>query len=105
MPDHLHALVIGLAKWSDARRFVRVAKQQTAYHFKQAHGAQLWQRSFFDRTLRADEDTRDVIRYIVSNPVLAGLVASPCAYEFWGSQVYTRQQILEFVQDGTHART
>jgi REP element-mobilizing transposase RayT len=95
MPDHLHSLVTGLSQDSNLLAFVHLAKQSTGFHFKRCYGMQLWQQSFFDRTLRGDEDTHDVIRYMVNNPVRARLVAAPQDYEFWGSQTHRREEILE----------
>ncbi len=97
MPDHLHALVQGLAEEADLRRFVRLAKQRAGYLFARERHLQLWQESFFDRTLRQEDELADVIRYVVNNPVRAGLVPEPSAYRFWGSQIYTREEILEFI--------
>ena len=36
-------------------------------------GSRLWQPGYFDRALRAEEDVRRVARYIVANPLRAGL--------------------------------
>ena len=38
-----------------------------------------------------------MIKYIIENPVRAGLVADAREYPFWGSQVYTREQLLEYI--------
>ena len=98
MPDHMHALLRGTGATGRAVGLFRAVKQLTGYQFKQAYGSQLWQRSFFDRTLRADEDLRAAIAYLVANPVRARLVASPAEYRFWGSETYSREEILEFVR-------
>ncbi|WP_423835161.1 transposase [Stutzerimonas stutzeri] len=37
-------------------------------------GARVWQRGFHDRALRQDEDMIEAARYIVANPLRAGLV-------------------------------
>jgi hypothetical protein len=49
--------------------------------------------------LRAEEATRDVVKYIIANPVRAGIVATPEEYRFWGSLLYTRKELLEFIQE------
>ena len=98
MPDHMHALVDGVSPAADFRRFVVLAKQHAAFHFTHARRMPLWQPSFFDRTLREHESPRELIRYILMNPVRHGLVSSPADYEFWGSSVYTRTELLEYVQ-------
>jgi len=38
------------------------------------------------------------IRYVVSNPVVAGLAGAPEDYPFWGSQRWTRDQLLDWVR-------
>ena len=100
MPDHFHALVCGRSTSSDLAEFLRVAKQRTAFHAQREFSVRLWQYSFFDRSLRDDEDLLDVIRYIVNNPIRAGLVERPGDYPFWGSAVYTRDEILQSFQCG-----
>ena len=42
-----------------------------------------WERSFHDHALRVEEDVRMAARYIVANPVRAGLVDSVLAYPYW----------------------
>ena len=86
MPDHAHLLVEGQADDSDARRFIRAAKQYSGFYFKQRFGQQLWQRYGFERTLRDDEATLSVARYILENPVRARLVRNPEDYPFSGCQ-------------------
>jgi putative transposase len=99
MPDHLHLVINGLEAHADLRRFVRLAKQRTGYHFKQTTGSRLWQDSYFDRTLRHDDELAEVVGYVIDNPVRAGLVNTPEAYPFWGSQVSSRQELLDFIAD------
>ncbi len=99
MPDHLHVVVEGFDDTSNLPRFVRLAKQQTAYHFKRVTGERLWQDSYFDRTLRRDDDLGAMIRYVLDNPVRAGLVSTPMEYPHWGSQVTSRAGLLEFAGD------
>jgi putative transposase len=76
MPDHLHVEIVAdpdLVLW------VRLFKSATAAQAARL-GLQgrLWQRGFHDRCLaRTDETLADVARYIVENPVRAGLVQRP----------------------------
>ena len=97
MPDHLHALVCGCAETSDFHRFVKLAKQRSGFAFKRNTGTRLWQESFFDRTLRDDETPAQAIAYILDNPVRARIVREPIGYPYWGSQTYTREELLDFV--------
>lgn len=98
MPDHLHLLVEGQSADSDCRRFIARAKQFSGFHYKKTFGDQLWQRFGFERTLRTDEAALSVARYILENPVRAGLVSRVEDYPFMGSNVYTVAEILEAVQ-------
>ena len=54
----------------------------------------------YERVLRDDEATLAVARYIIENPVRAGLVSDPRDYPFLGSQVFSLDEILSAVQDG-----
>ena len=82
MPDHVHLLAEGTTDVSDCLRFVSLAKQLSGY----------------ERTLRHDETTLSVARYIVENPVRARFVERAADYPFLGSMVYTIEQILDAIQ-------
>jgi putative transposase len=97
MPDHVHLLVEGNDDGSDLRRFVRRAKQGTAQVHAARHGGRLWQEGYYERVLRPDDDSLTVARYIVGNPVRAGLVQSPADYPLLGSDVWSRDQLIEGV--------
>ena len=72
MPTHLHLLIVG-SEDSHLLPFVKHFKQITSFDCG-GEAPQLWQRSFYDRVLRVEEDLEDVARYIWGNPVRAGLV-------------------------------
>ena len=95
MPDHVHLLVEGGSDKADVSKFVHQAKQRTGFGFAQRHGTRLWQPSFYDHVLRDDEAALSVARYIIENPVRAGLVESPRDYPFLGAREYTIDGILE----------
>jgi len=86
MPDHLHALVLGQHDAAGLIRFVQRFKQVTAFDFKRKSGLRLWQQSFYDRALRAEEDLPDVAAYILTNPVRAALAAQPDEYPLLGGE-------------------
>jgi putative transposase len=98
MPDHLHALVDGEDDGADLTRFVKLAKQQTGFEFKQKTKRKLWQEGYYERVLRSEEATVDVVRYILENPIRKKLVANVEHYPFWGSSLYTREALLEFIR-------
>ncbi len=83
MPDHWHGLIrldsdiclsqlIGRLKGASARTLGQ----------RHPHARPVWQDSFHDRALRAEEDLQTVADYILNNPVRAGLVDTADAYPF-----------------------
>jgi putative transposase len=99
MPDHVHLLAEASSELSDCRMFIKLAKQYSAFHFARAFGERLWQRYGYERVLRNDEGTMAVVRYILENPLRAGLVARAEDYPFLGSQAYALEEILARVGD------
>ena len=99
MPDHLHLLVEGCAVDATLAQFVRSFKQRSAFHWKQQAGGTLWQRSYYDHVLRDDESTRDVARYILENPLRAGLAARVEDYPYLGSMTMSIGDLLLSVSD------
>ena len=78
MPDHLHWLV-QLGDRTEMRNVVGRVKSLIA---RRLDGA-IWQPGFYDHALRKDEDIATVARYIVANPVRAGLVTRLGDYPHW----------------------
>jgi REP element-mobilizing transposase RayT len=107
MPDHVHFLAEGQADDSDCLRFIARAKQFSGFHYKARFNQRLWQRYGYEHTLRSDEAAISVARYILENPVRAGLVARIEDYSYSGSTEYTLEQIVEAVQlqDGWYRRS
>ncbi len=93
MPDHLHLLSEARTVESDLVRFVHDAKQRTGYAFKRRTGERLWQPGFYDHVLRDEDDVVAVVRYIVTNPVRAGLAREIGEYPFCGSDVFSMDEI------------
>jgi putative transposase len=94
MPDHAHLVVTGRDVCSDARRYIRLAKQYSGYYYKQQFGAQLWQRYGYERVIRDDAELALTIGYVLSNPVNAGLADHPAQYPFVGSERYTVEELV-----------
>ena len=95
MPDHLHLLTEGVSDGSDLRAFIKAAKQFSGHHFKQQHHAKLWQRYGYEHALRDDVERALTLRYILDNPVGAGLVKEPADYAFLGSDCYSIAELLQ----------
>ena len=84
MPDHWHGLVelggadslstlVGRIKGSTSR----------AVNVSRAASGQVWARGFHDHAVRRDEDVVSLARYVVRNPVRAGLARRVGEYPFW----------------------
>jgi len=76
MPDHVHWL---LRLDGDLSQAVRLYKAKVSI----AVGQSVWDDGFHDHALRAEEDIRKVARYIVANPIRAGLVDNIGQYPYW----------------------
>jgi putative transposase len=86
MPDHVHWL-LQLSDGGVLSKSVAALKRQSASALNRCCSNQLgdrvWQSGFYDRAIRRDEDVIDVARYVVANPLRAGLVAKLGDYSFW----------------------
>jgi putative transposase len=94
MPDHVHLLLEGKTPTSDLPRLIARWKQKTGYQHRHATRIALWQGGFFDHVLREEEDRDAVVRYMLANPVRAGLVEDIRDYPFWGSGVCSREELI-----------
>ncbi len=77
MPDHLHWLV--QLEQGTLPQLVGRVKSISARHI----GRSIWQAGFHDRALRREENLKSVARYIVANPLRAGLVERIGDYPHW----------------------
>jgi REP element-mobilizing transposase RayT len=78
MPDHLHWLM-QLGEQVDLVRCVQGVKSMVSRQL----GAPVWQAGFHDRAMRQEEDLQALARYIVANPLRAGLVTRVGDYPHW----------------------
>ena len=109
MPDHVHWIIQPSPE--DFERFFREQKEKGGQYAEAPHryylskilqdyqrhvayeinkrrgtrGAKVWQDGFRDDALRTEKAVFAAVRYVVYNPVKAGLVEEPEDYMFWGS--------------------
>jgi REP element-mobilizing transposase RayT len=83
MPDHFHWLfelkhgsLAGLLQRVKSRSSIAINKQQGT-------NGQFWQTGFHEAAVRYDEDMQKFARYIVANPLRAGLVKRIGNYPLW----------------------
>lgn len=86
MPDHLHWLFD--LQHASLSTVVGQMKGRAAHHARVAlrtagHAGPIWQHGFFDHALRTEESLVAVARYIIGNPLRAGLVTRIGDYALW----------------------
>jgi REP element-mobilizing transposase RayT len=88
MPDHIHFFCASDESPSAAplSRFVGAFKQWTAKSILRSRGLAppLWQKQFFDHLLRSNESYESKWRYVLENPVRAGLVKAAEDWPYGG---------------------
>jgi REP-associated tyrosine transposase len=104
MPDHLHALVEAKSERSDFEAFMKRFKQITGFTYKKQTGASLWQPGYHERILRSDEASENVARYILENPIRAGLSKELGEYPYAWSDVYDLEGLLTLWEDPAGSR-
>jgi len=87
MPDHLHWL-FSLSGSRSLNICINNVKAFSAKKINKAIGrsGKIWQTGYYDRAIRRDEDIESVARYIVANPLRAGVVKSVRTYPLWDAK-------------------
>ncbi|EKF73263.1 hypothetical protein A11A3_14627 [Alcanivorax hongdengensis A-11-3] len=80
MPDHVHWL-FSLGERYSLSHTVMMLKSRVVRRM----GLSVWQRGFHDHALREEESVIEVARYIVANPLRAGLVSRLADYPYWNA--------------------
>ncbi|SCZ57308.1 REP-associated tyrosine transposase [Thiohalomonas denitrificans] len=84
MPNHLHWLL--QLRDTDLSRLLRLFKAHSGKVINAACGTpahRIWQPGFHDHALRKEEDIVKVARYVIANPLRAGLVRRVGDYPHW----------------------
>jgi REP element-mobilizing transposase RayT len=96
MPDHLHWLVaLGQAP---LHKVMQLLKSRTAIDLA-AFSRPVWQPGYHDHALRREECVVEWARYIILNPVRAGLVARVGDYPLWDCKWLSGAESREFWRD------
>ncbi len=73
MPDHIH--VLALTHGPSLIEMIRRLKGRSAADLRRRLGIRgVWQASFHDQMVREPERLIEILRYVLNNPVRAGLV-------------------------------
>lgn len=84
MPDHWHGL-IQLGGNETLSPVIQRLKTNTAKRLPTAITRPIWAAGFHDHALRKDEDLLATARYLVRNPVRAGIAKTPREYPYWNA--------------------
>ena len=85
MPDHVHLLM----EDADVVGYVRAFKGSLTTRAQRIDpNGRLWQRSFHDHAPRSGEGLLETARYVLGNPVRAGIVAEAAEYRWSGSRTW-----------------
>ncbi len=96
MPDHIHWLFV--LRQRSLARMIQALKSRSAISINRHRGrsGRVWQPGFHDRALRRDEDIKKVARYVIANPLRAGLVENITDYPLWSAVWIERGADLTF---------
>ena len=84
MPDHLHWLVqLADGELSRLVAGFKAGSASSINRILQTPGQRRWQMGFHDHALRTEEDLAAIARYVIANPLRAGIVTSVRAYPHW----------------------
>jgi putative transposase len=83
MPDHWHGLlVLDDEPLADVLRRVKSMSARRLHAMRPSLG-RIWQPGYHDRALRGSESIREAARYLIANPLRAGLVERIGDYPWW----------------------
>ena len=99
MPDHAHLLLQGRTDDAKLQSLILSWNTLTGHAWRQRTSTRLWQSGYYDHVLRDGERHLAVARYILMNPVRAGLVVSAEDYALSRSGEYAIRDILAAAQD------
>ena len=86
MPDHMHWLMqLGQRKRLSACVATMKSFAARRINAKGLVRGPIWQKGYMDRAIRREEELMRVARYIVANPLRAGIVEQIGQYPLWDS--------------------
>jgi type I restriction enzyme R subunit len=101
MPDHAH-LICSFGeeeKNEDLSKIIQSIKAHAARKINRIRGTngRFWQREFFNRVLRGEQELNEKVNYIYKNVKAGGLTEDPEDYPFWWFNE-------DFFEDSTYYR-
>lgn len=92
MPNHVHAVFLADQGYSleQVMKGVKGASSRIVNAKRKSHG-NLWQHESFDRIVRSEKELQGKLKYMLNNPVKAGLVDDGWSYFGW----YCNQEFFQ----------
>ncbi|NQZ82975.1 MAG: transposase [Colwellia sp.] len=86
MPDHFHGL-LQLSHKANLADIIRTLKSKSALLINRSlkKRGSIWQKAYFERSIRKEEELIGIARYIVANPLRAKIIDRVENYPFWNS--------------------
>ena len=100
MPDHMHLLCVpgdGLTI-SDVMKSIKGTSAKAINRAGLMDGP-VWQRSFYDRVVRTEDQMSTTVEYIHRNPVVMGLVKAAEDYRFSSAHASASIDVDRFFQE------
>lgn len=93
MPDHFHWLLVlqSAIPLAEVMRSVKGGSARRIGEYPRKTGSaanrgKFWRDGFHDHALRKEEDLKAVARYVIANPLRAGLVSRIGDYPLWDAK-------------------
>ena len=83
MPDHIHWLFELRARSLGVVMCQLKSRSSLSLNQITSSQGRIWQKGYHERAIRKEEDLKAIARYIIFNPVRAGLVRRPGQYPLW----------------------
>lgn len=85
MPDHVHWLFE--LKSGSLSTLMQLLKGRSSFEINKASGVKkfAWQKGYYDKAMRSEKDLLEIARYLIANPIRAGLVDQAGDYPLWDS--------------------
>ncbi|MGB9458648.1 MAG: transposase [Bryobacteraceae bacterium] len=101
MPNHVHVVMQPIRPLSEIMRWLKAATANRANALLGRTGTAFWQREYFDRWIRSENQLAPVIAYVEDNPVRSGLAA--CSEEWPWSSAYKQKNTASKTAGATGA--
>ena len=85
MPDHFHILLqLGTTSLQSVMKRLK-SRSAVQLNHEIGRSGRFWSPGYHDHALRQEEDMLNIARYIVANPLRAGLATRMGNYPFWNT--------------------